>query len=314
MNAPGRVCPLHYRYGAAAIADAGTREVEMLYVVGGLYGNVPALDAVEALVQAEARPARLCFNGDFNWFDIADDAFIEINRRVLAHDAILGNVEAELDAPDDDAGCGCAYPDSVDAGTVERSNQIHALLKRTAGRYPELMRAIARLPMFARYRVAGCAIGVVHGDAEALAGWRFDAGALREGHDGTWLQEVFAAAKVDVFASTHTCLPILRRWPGGALRLRCVVNNGAAGMPNFAGDPSGLCTRIAATRSPHPVVVEVRVGDAYVALLRVRYDTERWLDSFLAQWPVGSPAWQSYFERITHGPAYAVEQTLVEAR
>lgn len=41
----------------------------------------------------------------------------------------------------------------------------------------------------------------------------------------------FAEASVDVFASTHTCLPALCRFDGDE---KVVINNGAAGMPNFA--------------------------------------------------------------------------------
>ena len=82
---------------------------------------------------AEAGPVTLCFNGDFNWFNVDDAGFRAINERVLRHDAILGNVEAELDSDSDAAGCGCAYPESVDQCVVERSNRIHARLKRTRG-------------------------------------------------------------------------------------------------------------------------------------------------------------------------------------
>ena len=39
-DAPGRVCPLRYRYGAAALAQIPPRSATSLYVVGGLYGNV----------------------------------------------------------------------------------------------------------------------------------------------------------------------------------------------------------------------------------------------------------------------------------
>lgn len=312
--APGRVCPLRYRYGAAAIARAEARRVGTLYVIGGLYGNVPALNAIESMARTEAQAPTLCFNGDFNWFNVADADFAEINLRVLANDAILGNVEAELDAPVDDAGCGCAYPASVDAGVVERSNRIHARLKATAARHPALLGRIAKLPMVARYRVGDCRIGVVHGDADSLAGWRFDVQALDDPHALAWLQSVFAAADVDLFASTHTCLPALRRFAVGPGRGACVVNNGAAGMPNFAGDPAGLCTRISTTPSPHAVLQEVRIAGAYVALLPVRFDTDRWRSEFLAQWPPGSPAWQSYFERITRGPAFAPSQALEAPR
>ena len=105
-DAPGRVCPLRYRYGAEAIARAPVREASSLYVVGGLYGNVPALtkwSAWRRRARGGVTPT-ICFNGDFNWFNVADDRFAEINRRVLAHDAIVGNVEAEFDSADDDAG------------------------------------------------------------------------------------------------------------------------------------------------------------------------------------------------------------------
>jgi hypothetical protein len=310
MNEPGRTCPLRYRYGAGAIARALPRHARTLYVIGGLYGNVPALDAVEGLAADEPDPASLCFNGDFNWFDVADDEFAEVNRRVLAHDATLGNVEAELAGPDEGAGCGCAYPDSVDVATVERSNRIHARLKATAARHPSVMTRIGQLPMVARYQVGECRVGVVHGDAESLAGWRFDVQALADQEAASWLRSAFVAAAVDVFASSHTCLPALREFSVEPGRDGWVSNNGAAGMPNFRGDPAGLCTRISITRSPHPVLHEVQANGAYVALLPIRFDTARWQARFLAQWPSGSPAWSSYFERISRGPAFGREQAL----
>jgi hypothetical protein len=310
MNEPGRSCPLRYRYGAGAIARVAPRPVQTLYVVGGLYGNALALDAVEQMAGGEAVTATLCFNGDFNWFDVADDEFAEINRRVLAHDATLGNVEAELGLADEDAGCGCAYPASVDAATVERSNRIHARLKCTAHRHPGVLSRIARLPMFARYVVGGCRIGVVHGDAESLAGWRFDVAALDDSQATKALHGAFVAADVDVFASSHTCLPALRRFGAAPGRDGWVSNNGAAGMPNFRGDPAGLCTRVSTTPSPHPVLREEQVSGAYISLLPVRFDAARWQARFLAQWPPGSPAWLSYFERISRGPAFRREQAL----
>ena len=80
---PGRSCPLRYRHGAAALATAPERVADTLYVIGGLYGNRPALATVEALAAAESGPVTLCFNGDFHWFDVDDAAFVEVNQRVL---------------------------------------------------------------------------------------------------------------------------------------------------------------------------------------------------------------------------------------
>ena len=309
-TAAGRVCPLRYRYGPGAIAAAAPRETPVLYAIGGLYGNVSALDTIEAMARAETVTPTLCFNGDFNWFNVDDQAFADVNSRVLAHDAIQGNVEAELTVSTDEAGCGCAYPDDVNAGTVERSNRIHARLKATAARHEVLRSRLAGLPMVARYQVAACRVGVVHGDAESLAGWRFDVQALDDPQARPWLQSVFAGAEVDVFASTHTCLPAMRHVTLDAADAAWVVNNGATGMPNFAGELAGLCTRIGTTPSPHPVLHEVRIKGAYLALLPVPYDAMRWSGDFLRQWPPGSDAWTSYFQRIAQGPAYAVDRAL----
>src|SRR5439155_15109100 len=110
---PGRSCPLHYRYRATVFAVPATMQCDVLYVVGGLYGNVPALQRVFALFERERGDKRLVFNGDFHWFDVDPQAFTQIQRGVLAFDATRGNVETELASgdADDAAGCGCAYPD-----------------------------------------------------------------------------------------------------------------------------------------------------------------------------------------------------------
>lgn len=302
--APGRSCPLRYRYGAASLAQLPERHAETLYVIGGLYGNGPALDTVEAMAAAEPSPPTLCFNGDFNWFNIAPAHFDAINRRVLRHDAIKGNVEAELGSEGDEAGCGCAYPDSVDAGTVARSNLIHQQLRHTAQQHPELLTRLGALPMALRYRVGDCRIAVVHGDADSLAGWRFDVDALDEPAALPWLQSVFNAAQADVFASTHTCLPAMRRFSLDDASDGWVLNNGATGMPNLAGDLRGLCTRIGLTPSPHPVLHEVQAHGVFLALLPVAYDSALWEAQFLAQWPAGSAAHQSYFGRISQGTCF----------
>ncbi len=106
---------------------------------------------------------------------------------------------------------------------------------------------------------------------------------------------------MDVFASTHTCLPALREFEFGA-----VANNGAAGMPNHASTHYGLITRISrhAHRGDGRLRGLERAG-VHVDVLRVDYDHERWLERFLASWPEGSPAYASYHRRIVEGPRFA---------
>lgn len=293
----GRTCPLRYRYGPHAIATAPRQQAETLYVIGGLYGNLPALDVIEQMASREAGPVTLCFNGDFNWFNVDDEGFRAINERVLRHQAILGNVEAELSADSDDAGCGCAYPEQVDAVVVERSNRIHARLKATARRHSDLTARLDRLPMYARYDVGDCRVGVVHGDGESLAGWQFGIDEVNRPGHAQWLWRVFEAAQVDVFASSHTCEPVLKGLTGKG-RDAVLVNNGAAGMPNAGGKLPGLITRIALTPSNQPVAYGTRIASAFVDALPVVYDQQRWKQLFLSNWPVHSDAYVSYFSRI----------------
>jgi hypothetical protein len=301
---PGRSCPLDYRYQPSVFAREPDLQADTLYVVGGLYGNRPALETLLGMLSDERGSTALIFNGDFNWFDFDDDCFEVINTAVLSHRALRGNVETELASDDASAGCGCGYPDSVPDADVSRSNQILEQLRGTARRFPALRATLGRLPMHAVARVGDLRIGIVHGDAESLAGWQFDVGALDDVGQRGHLDEIFASARVDGFASSHTCLPALREFSVEDGR-RWVINNGASGMPNFKDTQFGLLSRI----SVRPAVggsslYGLKEKGAFVDALAIRYDQARWLDMFLANAAPGSPAHVSYYNRIVNGPSY----------
>jgi len=158
---PGRSCPRHYRYSPAVFSRAADLKAQSLYIVGGLYGNPFALEAVLAMARREG--ATLVFNGDFNWFNVDPAEFEGVNKTVLRHAALRGNVETEIAGEDSGAGCGCAYPEWVGEAEVERSNEILRRLRGTAGAYPELRERLAVLPMHLVAEVAGLRIGIVHG-------------------------------------------------------------------------------------------------------------------------------------------------------
>jgi len=304
---PGRTCPVAYRYSPRELDREPQVTGEILYVVGGLYGNVEALAAIDGMAARERGPVTLVFNGDFHWFDVDDADFAHVTRSVLAHHAIRGNVETEVAAEDSGAGCGCAYPADVSDAEVSRSNLILERLRETARRAPGLRRALGELPMHLTAQVGGARIGIVHGDPASLAGWGFAHDRLDDPAHRRWVESMFREAKVDAFASTHTCLPAFRRFDGGV-----VANNGASGMPNFAGSRCGLLTRIAT--HPHPSrLYGLEVAGISIEALRIDYDHERWIDRFLASWPEGSPAYAAYHRRITQGTRFRLEQALPRA-
>ena len=301
MDPRGRSCPLAYRYQPEALAGPAQLEADTLYVVGGLYGNPAALATVlERADREPGGPATVVFNGDFHWLDLVPEDFQAISETVLAHHATKGNVEAEL-ASEQDAGCGCAYPDYIGDHVVDRSNQIITRLRATARQFPDLVGRLGDLHRHLTASVGGHRVGILHGDPESLAGWRLALEAMEPGDplvrrqvgwDGqptttADLLDWFARADVDAFASAHTGLPYAQVVPDGRDH-RLVINSGTAGLGNFAGTSYGVMTRLSGDPSPPAdSLYGVSIGGLRADALPVRFDPARWKERF---WPSGHPA------------------------
>jgi hypothetical protein len=299
---PGRTCPVSYRYPPRVFAREPDH-VERLGHEVGLYGNVEALEAVTALAAREPNGATIAFNGDFHWFDVDAADFARVSGEVLRHPAIRGNVETELAGEDHGAGCGCAYPSDVSDADVSRSNEILERLRDTARACPEWRARLGALPMHLVARVGAARIGIVHGDATSLAGWGFAHDRLDDPRHGRWIESMFREARVDAFASSHTCLPAVRAFEWAGCR-GVVANNGAAGMPNFAGELHGIVTRIALAPFTGDAVASATANGAYIDAVPLRYDAAAWMRRFAASWPPGSAAHASYARRMAEGPRF----------
>lgn len=310
----GRVCPLDYALGPDTF-NQSVAQADVLYVAGGLYGNPFALTAIEELVAAESGTGDrvlLALNGDFHWFDTGADWFADIHSRTVRHLLTRGNIETELSrGGDTEAGCGCAYPDSVSDVDVGRSNSIMRDLGKTAREQlsPIQLQEIGRLPAALAVDVGLSRIGITHGDDFSLAGWSFAHDQLQQ----TWargLAERMQARGVDIFASSHTCLPVADSIDTGNKTV-AIINNGSAGMANFSGSRFGLVSRFAhrdAANAPVPALYEACIGDVIVSAIPVHFAIAPWLALFESHWPDNSAASQSYRDRIVNGPAYSIEQ------
>ena len=306
--AAGRMCPRDYRYPPSQLDRPAEIDAEVLYVAGGLYGNLAALDTIEQMAAQESAPVTIVFSGDFHWFDAEPKWFAAIDERVARHSTLRGNIETEIARTTDiGAGCGCAYPPTVAVDVVARSNTILAELRNAAS--PEQSERFRSLPMHLVAAVGGLRIGIVHGDATSLAGWDFACDRLADPEQQSRLPAIGEAACVDVFASTHTCLAALSD-VAGPHRVT-VINNGAAGMPNFSGARFGVITRIATCPSPHSSLYGLVRDGVCIEALAARYDHGAFLGAFLTRWPEGSPAHLSYFRRIVHGPDHTIEDAVL---
>jgi predicted phosphodiesterase len=307
---PGRSCPIHYRYSPGALARSCDIRADTLYIVGGLYGNRAALDEVLAYGAREKYSVRFCFNGDFNWFNVDAQGFEEVNSKVLEHLCLRGNVETEVAAGNAESGCGCAYPEWVDDKVVASSNTIMGRLAETARGFPRLCEKLAKLPMHLVAEVGELRVGIVHGDAESLAGWNFSQEELSQAEKSGLLERCINQANVQIFACTHTGLPVCQDFD--FTNGRCaVINNGAAGLPNFRDTRYGLMTRISTMPAPESTsLYGMRLKEVYVDAIPVHFDYRAWQISFLENWPPGSVAYASYFDRLTKGPEFVVENAV----
>jgi len=298
-DAPGRTCPLSYRYAPGAFAGAPALTADTLWIAGGLYGNRYALQALLEAYGTEPGDKALVFNGDFHWFDAEAAEFELIDEAVAGFRSIRGNVETEIAAPADGAGCGCAYPDWVGEATVVHSNAIIDRLRKAALASGRNLGELAALPMTLVAEIGGERVGIVHGDAESLAGWNFSQEVLGTPQGAAAAERALVRSGVKVFASSHTCLAVLKAFPGG----RAIINNGAAGMPNFRGERYGIATRIS-VRPARTSRYGARLGRLHVDAMALAYDYAAWEKRFVELWPAGSDAHRSYFERMRSGPAF----------
>lgn len=268
-------------------------DAEVIYVIGGLYGNPYGLREIQRMAKEESSKPLMIFNGDMHWFDVGYEDFMDIEDGAEGK-KLLGNVEFELSAPLDKADCGCHYPPNVHSGTVARSNEIHTAMKKSLkGR--SILEDIQLRPMTASLRALGVNIAITHGDEKSMAGWDCSREALQEDGRRDELRAWLERNDVDIFATTHTCAPAMTK-----IAHSIVSNNGASGMANVAKETWGLITRIA--KKPHSdAVVSKQVKGIYVELVKVDFDIDAFLDHFDARWPEGSAANISYRSRIAAG-------------
>lgn len=158
-------------------------------------------------------------------------------------------------------------------------------------------------------QVGGLRVAIVHGDCESLAGWSYDESALRDDAGLARAAAHCAAAKLRIIASSHTCLPVAARFTANSHDCT-LFNNGAAGMPNFAGTGFGVITRIATTPPPDTALYGTVIDGVHVDALPLHYDRDAWLAEFTAQWPAGSDAEVSYGARIRNGPRYGLNRAM----
>lgn len=182
----GRACPVDYHLSESIFAADSQVSCDTLYVVGGLYGNPFALNAIEEMVAAEEAAGRdvlVVLNGDIHWFDKTAENFLALERRLDRPRWIplVGNVEAELRRQEDiGVGCGCGYPACTSDASVSRSNRIHRMLSIAVHEHPECKEPLIGRAAAMTVDVAGEKVGITHGDEKLIGGWDCSRDSLQD--------------------------------------------------------------------------------------------------------------------------------------
>lgn len=295
----GRNCSFDYVLNKDWVKDISYIDNEAIYIVGGLYGNYYALEKIKEFASFENKPL-IIFNGDIHWFDIIEEDFLKIENVIKDDIKLLGNVEYELIRKTNDLGCGCNYPESTSDGIVERSNIIHSLMKKNI-KDINILNDISSRKKTLCINALGKKIAITHGDEKNMAGWQCSFENLhnikRQEELESWLTE----NKIDMFVTTHTCLPVIKNFAKSF-----IFNNGSSGMGNIKDSHYGLFVRIAKT-SHKEAIVSKKIDDVYIELVKIDYDLDKFVTWFDKVWEKDSPASISYKNRILNGTNLLLE-------
>lgn len=221
-----------------------------LAVMGGAYGNVPALQA--CLEQARiARCDAFAFLGDITGCCGHSDEIIDLVRANFPI-LVAGNLEQQAFAAQED--CACNYLDAADGACSGRG---HAYSLLSLG---ETNRAwLGTLPEIALVETAIGRLLLHHGSPAQTNEFLYESD-LDEEKVAAWLDQAGAVG----MAGTHTGLPWVRPLPGGRFALNC----GAVGKPDHDGD-----------RAVHFATIDLTAGlraAQAVRIERVEYDHDAW--------------------------------------
>jgi putative phosphoesterase len=218
--------------------------MKRITVFGDIHGNLPALEAVFADMEARRADNFYCL-GDLVGYGVWPN---EVVAAIRAGEipTIMGNYDQGVGHDSDD--CGCAYRTAEAQALGERSiawSNAHTSDENKA----YLRELVANIPL----QLGDLKVLLVHGSPRKLNEY------LYEDRPEAGLERIMDAAGADVLVCGHTHLPYHRVLGSG----RHVINAGSVGKPK--DDDPRACY----------LILEVDGRDLTVEFIRVAYDVER---------------------------------------
>jgi putative phosphoesterase len=218
--------------------------VQRFTIFGDIHGNLPALEAVLADIEAHDPTPLYCL-GDLVGYGTFPNKVIEVIRERNVP-TLMGNYDQGVGNSSDD--CGCAYT-SKEAEALGKRSIAWKNQNTTDDNKIFLTQLTSQIPL----QLNGLRIRLVHGSPRKINEY------LYEDRPDATMERLLDMAEADVLVCGHTHIPYHRILPSG----RHVVNAGSVGKPKDGN--SRACY----------VVLETIGNDLGVTFKRISYDIER---------------------------------------
>jgi len=193
---------------------------EMIAIFGDIHGNISALDAVLADMDARRIERRYCL-GDLVGYGVFPDEVVA-RIRDLAIPTLMGNYDQGVGHDSDD--CGCAYRTPEDEARGRQS-----IAWTNAHTSPENKAFLCGLPAHIPLALGELKVLLVHGSPRRVNEY------LYEDRSDDSLERLLDTTNADVMVCGHTHLSYHRVLPSG----RHVVNAGSVGKPKDKNPQAG---------------------------------------------------------------------------
>jgi predicted phosphodiesterase len=218
--------------------------MKQVTIFGDIHGNLPALEAVLADIEAHDPTPLYCL-GDLVGYGTFPNEVIEVIRERNIP-TLIGNYDQGVGNSSDD--CGCAYT-SKEAEALGKRSIAWTNQNTTPDNKLFLQQLVSQFPL----QLDGLRIRLVHGSPRKINEY------LYEDRPDTTMERLLDIAEADVLVCGHTHIPYHRILPSG----RHVVNAGSVGKPKD-GNPQACY-----------VVLEMIDNNLSVKFKRVPYNVER---------------------------------------
>jgi putative phosphoesterase len=218
--------------------------MERVTIFGDIHGNLPALEAVLADMDAEGLDPLYCL-GDLIGYGTFPNEVIEIIRQRNIP-TLMGNYDQGVGNSSDD--CGCAYT-SKEAEALGKRSIAWSNEHTTDNNKSYLRQLMDQIPL----QLGTFRVKLVHGSPRKINEY------LYEERPEATMERLLDLAEAHVLVCGHTHIPYHRILPSG----RHVVNAGSVGQPKDK-NPAACY-----------LILEATEDNLNVAFRRVPYDIER---------------------------------------